>query len=229
MSLSIEIGGRTIGRDQPAYVMALAGSAHEGDVQLGYKLIETAGRAGAEAIVFDVPSAASGGGSRRLSERDFKALLGHAYHVRMTALGTPGDEAGVALLASLDIAAFVIDDSDVALLSSAARTGRPILVRNRGSMETMAGAIETGRAAGNDAIVPLWSGSVAEAAGQFEDRPIGCVSDRLVPSNGVEARGLGATIIAVPYGLSASAELTALVRAVRTTEAAGIHTQSRRS
>src|SRR4029453_3993779 len=52
MTSTFEIAGRTVGIGQPCYVIAEAGVNHNCDVQLGYKLIETAAAAGADAIKF---------------------------------------------------------------------------------------------------------------------------------------------------------------------------------
>ena len=52
MRSRFSIGGRTLGQGEPCYVIAEAGVNHNCDVQLGYKLIETAGAAGADAIKF---------------------------------------------------------------------------------------------------------------------------------------------------------------------------------
>ncbi|HEY8150967.1 MAG TPA: N-acetylneuraminate synthase family protein, partial [Vicinamibacteria bacterium] len=52
MKSSFLINGRTVGKGAPCYVIAEAGVNHNCDVQLGYKLVETAGAAGADAIKF---------------------------------------------------------------------------------------------------------------------------------------------------------------------------------
>ena len=90
----VSIDGRPIGKGLPVYLVAAAGSRHGGDIQLGYKLIETAGAAGADAILLQ-----RGG----LSEREVKSLFGHARQVGLTALGEASDEGDIDLLASLDV------------------------------------------------------------------------------------------------------------------------------
>jgi sialic acid synthase SpsE len=123
--------GSGVGPGHPTYRIADAAAHHGGDVQLGYKLIETAGASGANAIVFDAPYP---GGP--LSERDFKSLLGHALYVGLPAFGTAADERQVAFLASLDVPALVVRrlDSD-GLLRAAAATGKPLFVRTEGPEE----------------------------------------------------------------------------------------------
>src|SRR5881628_2608604 len=104
MKSEFAIDGRGVGRGHPCYVVAEAGVNHNCDVQLGYKLVETAGAAGADAIKFQSYTAskiatrvaprywfepADPHGSQwdsfdkldKLSARDFKSLLGHARQV----------------------------------------------------------------------------------------------------------------------------------------------------
>jgi sialic acid synthase SpsE len=123
MKTGFLVAGRAVGPGQPAYRIADAAAHHDGDVQLGYKLIETAGRAGAHAITFQAPGA---GGP--LSERDFKSLLGHAQYVGLTAFGTADDDQQVSFLASLDVPAFVLARPDPELLRAAAALGKPLFV-----------------------------------------------------------------------------------------------------
>ena len=141
------IAGRAVGRGQPCYVIAEAGVNHNCDVQLGYKLIETAGAAGADAIKFQSYTAskiatraaprywvepADPKGTQwdtfdkldKLSDRDFKSLLGHARQVGLTAFSTPFDDEAVDFLASLDVPAFKIASADLTchgLIERAAR------------------------------------------------------------------------------------------------------------
>ena len=151
MKSTFEIAGRRSGKGQPCYVIAEAGVNHNCDVQLGYKLIETAGAAGADAIKFQSYTASQDldprgpallGGARRtrtgtqwdtfdkldkLSDRDFKSLLGHARHVGLTAFSTPFDDEAVDFLASLDVPAFKIASADLTchgLIERAARRGQ---------------------------------------------------------------------------------------------------------
>jgi sialic acid synthase SpsE len=132
MKARFRVAGREVGPGLPPYKIADAAAHHEGDVQLGYKLIETAGASGTDAIVFDAPRP---GGS--LSERDFKSLLGHAYYVGLTAFGTASDAGQVSFLASLDTPAFVLADAGSAsLLEAGTATGKPLFVLDSGNTLT---------------------------------------------------------------------------------------------
>ena len=182
MRSSFDVDGRTVGKGHPCYVVAEAGVNHNCDVQLGYKLIETAGAAGADAIKFQSYRAsristrvaprywvepADPQGTQwdtfdrldKLSDRDFKSLLGHARHVGLTAFSTPFDDQAVDLLASLDVPAFKIASADLTchgLIERAARVGRPmILSTGTSSLAEVEEALEVCRRAGNEQVALL--------------------------------------------------------------------------
>ena len=182
MKSQFEIAGRRVGKGQPCYVIAEAGVNHNCDVQLGYKLIETAGAAGADAIKFQSYVAskiatrvaprywvepADPSGTQwdtfdkldKLSERDFKSLLGHARQVGLTAFSTPFDDEAVDFLASLDVPAYKIASADLTchgLIQRAARVGRPmILSTGTATLAEVEEALEVCRKAGNDEVVLL--------------------------------------------------------------------------
>jgi sialic acid synthase SpsE len=179
MKPSFAIAGRAVGIGQPCYVIAEAGVNHNCDVQLGYKLIETAGAAGADAIKFQSYTAskiatrvaprywvepADPKGTQwdtfdkldKLSDRDFKSLLGHARQVGLTAFSTPFDDEAVDFLASLDVPAFKIASADLTchgLIERAARVGKPMLLSTGTStLAEVAEALEVCRRAGNDEV-----------------------------------------------------------------------------
>jgi sialic acid synthase SpsE len=182
MKPGFSIAGRVVGIGQPCYVIAEAGVNHNCDVQLGYKLIETAGAAGADAIKFQSYTAskiatrvaprywmepADPEGTQwdtfdkldKLSDRDFKSLLGHARHVGLTAFSTPFDDEAVDFLASLDVPAFKIASADLTchgLIDRAARVGRPMLLSTGTStLAEVEEALEVCRRAGNEEIALL--------------------------------------------------------------------------
>lgn len=173
------IAGRLVGQGQPCYVIAEAGVNHNCDVQLGYALIETAGASGADAIKFQ--SYTAGKISTRvaprywveprdpdgtqwdtfdkldkLSDRDFKSLLGHARHVGLTAFSTPFDDEAVDLLASLDVPAFKIASADITchgLIERAAKVGKPVLLSTgTAGLAEVEQALEVCRRAGNEQV-----------------------------------------------------------------------------
>ncbi len=182
MKPGFAIAGRAVGHGHPCYVIAEAGVNHNCDVQLGYKLIETAGAAGADAIKFQSYTAskiatraaprywvepADPKGTQwdtfdkldKLSDRDFKSLLGHARHVGLTAFSTPFDDEAVDFLASLDVPAFKIASADLTchgLIERAARVGRPMLLSTGTStLAEVEEALEVCRRAGNEEVALL--------------------------------------------------------------------------
>jgi N,N'-diacetyllegionaminate synthase len=182
MKSEFSIAGRAVGKGQPCYVIAEAGVNHNCDVQLGYKLIETAAAADADAIKFQNYKAGriatrvaprywvepdDPRGSQwdtfdrldKLSDRDFKALLGHARQVGITAFSTPFDDLAVDFLASLDVPAFKIASADLTchgLIERAARVGKPmILSTGTSTLAEVEEALEVCRRAGNEEVVLL--------------------------------------------------------------------------
>lgn len=182
MKREFEIAGRRVGQGQPCYVIAEAGVNHNCDVQLGYRLIETAGAAGADAIKFQSYTASKistrvaprywvepkdPSGTQwdtfdkldKLSDRDFEALLAHAREVGITAFSTPFDDEAVDFLAGLDVPAFKIASADLTchpLLERAARVGKPmILSTGTATLAEVEEALEVCRRAGNDRVVLL--------------------------------------------------------------------------
>jgi sialic acid synthase SpsE len=182
MRSRFSIGGRAVGRGEPCYVIAEAGVNHNCDVQLGYKLIETAGASGADAIKFQSYTAskistrvaprywyepADPQGTQwdtfdkldKLSPRDFKALLGHARQVGLTAFSTPFDDEAVDFLADLDVPAFKIASADITchgLIARAARLGKPmILSTGTASLGEVEQALEVCAKAGNEQVAVL--------------------------------------------------------------------------
>jgi sialic acid synthase SpsE len=182
MRSTFTIAGRRVGKGEPCYVIAEAGVNHNCDVQLGYKLIETAGASGADAIKFQSYSASKIStrtaprywtepddpqGSQwdtfakldRLSDQDFKSLLGQARHVGLTAFSTPFDEEAVDFLAALDVPAFKIASADItchSLIDRAARLGKPmILSTGTAGLAEVEQALDVCRRAGNEEVAIL--------------------------------------------------------------------------
>jgi sialic acid synthase SpsE len=176
------IAGRMVGKGHPCYVIAEAGVNHNCDVQLGYKLIETAGAAGADAIKFQSYTAgkistrvaprywfepADPQGTQwdtfdrldKLSDRDFTSLLGHARQVGLTAFSTPFDDEAVDFLARLDVPTFKIASADLTchpLLERAARLGKPmILSTGTSTLAEVEEALDVCHRAGNTQVALL--------------------------------------------------------------------------
>jgi len=182
MQSRFEIAGRTVGIGEPGYVIAEAGVNHNCDVRLGYRLIEEARSAGADAIKFQSYTAGKiatrvaprywqepddPAGSQwdtfdrldKLGDDDFRALLARARQLGLTAFSTPFDDEAVDFLAGLDVPCFKIASADLTchpLVERAARVGRPmILSTGTSTLAEVEEALEVCRRAGNDRVVLL--------------------------------------------------------------------------
>jgi sialic acid synthase SpsE len=177
-----DIAGRSVGLGRPCYVIAEAGVNHNCDLELGYRLIESAAAAKADAIKFQSYTAskiatrtaprywvepADPAGTQwdtfdrldKLSDRDFEALLRHARQLGLTAFSTPFDDEAVEFLAGLGVPAFKIASADLTchpLLEKAARVGKPmILSTGTATLAEVEEALEVCGRAGNEEVVLL--------------------------------------------------------------------------
>jgi sialic acid synthase SpsE len=273
MKTAFSINGRKVGRGEACYVVAEAGVNHNCDVQLGYRLIETAAAAGADAIKFQSYTAgkiatrvaprywtepSDPGGTQwdtfdrldKLTERDFKSLIGHARHIGFTAFSTPFDEEAVDLLASLDVPAFKIASADLtchALIARAARAGKPmILSTGTASLAEVEEALEVCRKAGNEEVAVLHCtlkypcppeainlGMMQTLMEAFPGLPVGLSDHSLGISVPQAAVALGACIVEKHYTVDKTlpgspdhhlsvdpADMKAMVAGIRTVEKA---------
>jgi N-acetylneuraminate synthase len=162
-------------------------------------------------VVFDVPRADAGA----LSTRDFKALLGQAQFVGVTAFGTVFDEAAVDLVASLDVAAIRIASARRAahpLLARAAQTGKPLfLATGAASPRDVDEALALCEAS---PVAVVAASDVAGILARHPNRPAGLQA----PPDGLEAAReavrQGACLIETTFALGRRAEMSALVREV---------------
>jgi N-acetylneuraminate synthase/N,N'-diacetyllegionaminate synthase len=268
---TFEIAGRTVGISQPCYVIAEAGVNHNCDVQLGYALIEAAGRSGADAIKFQNYKASkiatrvaprywvgNTPGTQwdtfdaldKLSDQDFKALLGHARHVGLTAFSTPFDDDAVDFLGSLDVPAVKIASADLTchpLLFRAARLRRPLLLSTGtstlGEVEEALGVVAR---AGNDEVALLHCTlrypcppeginlrMMVNLMQAFPGIPVGLSDHSLGTAVPLAATALGATVIEKHFTVDKSLpgspdhhlsvdppELKAMVEGIRSVEKA---------
>jgi N,N'-diacetyllegionaminate synthase len=268
---SFAIAGRSVGIGHPCYVIAEAGVNHNCDVQLGYALIEAAGTSGADAIKFQNYTASkiatrvaprywveADAGSQwdtfdkldKLSEKDFKALLGHARHVGLTAFSTPFDDEAVDLLRSLDVPAIKIASADLTcrpLLERAARVGKPlILSTGTSSLAEVEEALDVVAESGNDEVALLHCTlkypcppdginlrMMVHLMKAFPGIPVGLSDHSLGISVPQAAVALGATVIEKHFTVDKTLpgspdhhlsvdppELKAMVQGIRTVEAA---------
>lgn len=186
MNQTVEIRDRTVGLDQPTYIIAEAGSNHDQDLDQAYSLIDAAADAGADAVKFQVFTAdriaartdnpvaqVDVAGAQTLHQlynecelpREWiPELVQHARTRGIEFLATPFDEWAADLLAKHDLPAFKIASFELIhhpLLRHVARHGRPIILSTgMAYLHEVAQAVETCRGEGLDEIVLLHCTSI---------------------------------------------------------------------
>jgi pseudaminic acid synthase len=183
--VSVSIGMRRLGPDQPPLIVAEVSGNHNGDLQRALGIVDAVAESGAEAVKFQtytadtitLDSAAPAfliseehplWGGRRLYDLYQEAHTPWAWHAelfeRARSLGlipfsSPFDDSAVDLLESLDAPAYKIaslEIGDIALMRRVARTGKPVILSNGAADDVdLARAVETIRGEGNDQIVVL--------------------------------------------------------------------------
>jgi len=196
---AVSIGARWVGRGLPVYLVAAAGRRHDDDVQLGYKLIETAGAAGADAVLLQ-----KGG----LSDRYVKSLFGHAHQVGLTALGQPADERELDLFASLDVPGLRIAwrDSDHRVpIERIVEIGSPVLFSLEPCSRALEEALEISERAGGAPIAIVAEDEpelLARLTRALPERPVGYAHVGREGAALGSALALGACLIEAPHELS---------------------------
>ena len=165
--LTLKIGKRLVGGGEPCFIVAEAGVNHNGDVSLAQKLVDSALKAGADAVKFqtftaeelvtiDAPKAeyqkATTGSAEsqfemiknlELSRDDFKQLYIYTKTKGIMFLSTPFDRGSVDFLDKLGVVAFKIPSGEITnspLLKHIALKRKPIILST--GMATL-GEIET--------------------------------------------------------------------------------------
>jgi N-acetylneuraminate synthase/N,N'-diacetyllegionaminate synthase len=179
---TVRIGDRTVGEDQPVFLIAEAGINHGGDMDLAARMVRAAKRAGADAVKFQTFTAKgimtkeagsashleAGAGKEDVysfverislteqSHRDLKALCDE---VEIPFLSTAGTPEGVDLLERLGVSAYKIASMDLdnlPLLSYVAGTGKPIVLSTgMASLGEVERALDVLVSAGNEQVVIL--------------------------------------------------------------------------
>jgi pseudaminic acid synthase len=173
-----QIGERPVGPGHPCYVIAEAGSNHNRDLDMAFRLIDVAAEAGADAVKFQTYTA-EGLYSRRTPDMGYlkdQGLVGeresvwelikrveipwewhadlsaHASEAGIAFFSTPFQEEAVDLLEGLGVPAFKIASYEVnhlPLIERAARTGKPLLISTgMASLGDIERALDTAAAAG---------------------------------------------------------------------------------
>ncbi len=176
---NIEIGDRVIGDNSPCFTIAEAGANHEGDIQKAFQLIDSAKKAGVDAIKFQTYSAEKlttktapkywdDGITNEtqfdvfkkldsLNKDEWKKIFDYARQKQILCFSTPFDEDAVDLLHSLNVPAFKIASADIThipLIRKVASKKRPIFISTgMATMEEITDAVYAIEKEGNDQII----------------------------------------------------------------------------
>ena len=150
----VRVGSRLVGRGQPCFIVAEAGVNHNGDVNLGHKLIDSAAKARVDAVKFQsfvaeelvtpqaekaqyqIRTTATGGQLEmlkklQLSPEDQIELKSHCENVGILYLSTPYEKVSLDILDGLGVNAFKIastDTTNTPFLRCVAEKGRPVIL-----------------------------------------------------------------------------------------------------
>ena len=184
MAQKVKIGDRVVGPGEPCFIIAEAGSNHDGKLEQAKQLIDVAADSGADAVKFQTFQAGKIAartkdkivnidlaGAKTLYELYEKMELPREWQGELRDytrgkgiifLSTPFDEEAVDELEALGVPAFKVASFEMVhlpLLKHIARKGKPVILStamaNLGEIEE---AIEAIRGEGNDRIVLLHCG-----------------------------------------------------------------------
>lgn len=174
----INIADRWIGEGEPVYIVAEAGSNHDGDLAQALKLIDVAAEAGVDAVKFQhfkaaklYPKSAGESDYLKMSKPIYDViqemetpdewvpiLAEHCNLRRLAFLSAPFDEESVDLLSPY-VPAFKVasyEMTHVPLLRHIARKGKPMIISTGTSrLDEVFHAVAAVRAEGNDNIILL--------------------------------------------------------------------------
>lgn len=155
MKIKFKIADRFIGDGEKAFLIAEAGVNHNGDIKIAKNMIETAVKAGVDAIKFqtfktseiilkNVKKAPYQQTTTTTNENQFEMLakleiskdfhqelIDYCHHKDIIFLSTPYDEKSLDLLLALQVPAIKVastDTTNLLLLEKIARTGLPVIL-----------------------------------------------------------------------------------------------------
>ncbi len=169
MKEKIKTGNKFIGKNEPCFIIAEAGSNHDGKMEQAKRLIDVAAQSGADAVKFQLFKAEvlCGPGhpafdivkKNEFPRQWLKELNDHAVKNGIIFLAAPFDKEAVDLLCDIDVVALKLASSEVTnlpLLRYAAAKKKPVIIST--AMSNLADiyeALETIYSTGNDDVVLL--------------------------------------------------------------------------
>jgi N-acetylneuraminate synthase/N,N'-diacetyllegionaminate synthase len=165
---TVTIVDRVIGGNNPCYIMAEAGSNHNGSLEQAKELIDVAAESKADAVKFQLFKAESLSADKKTQEilknlefrRDWlKELNEYAKRKDIMFLATPFDTEAVELLDNINTPAFKIASGDLTnlpLIKYIAEKGKPIILSvGLGSLDEIREALDVIYSTGNENVAIL--------------------------------------------------------------------------
>lgn len=166
--MEVEIGNKLIGKGGPCFIIAEAGSNHNGSLEQAKELIDVAVEAGADAVKFQLFKAESLSADKKTQEilknlefrRDWlKELNEYAKRKGILFLATPFDTEAVELLDNINTPAFKIASGDLTnlpLIKYIAEKGKPVILSvGLGSSDEIREALDVIYSTGNENVALL--------------------------------------------------------------------------
>lgn len=165
---NFNINRKKVGKNAPCFIIAEAGSNHNGKLEQAKKLIDVAKEAGADAVKFQLFKAgylsADKESQPMLKQYEFKRewikeLNQYSQEKNIIYLATPFDTEAVDLLDKINVPAYKIasgDLSDLPFIKYIAKKGKPIILSvGLGSLKEIREALDTIYSTGNRDVAIL--------------------------------------------------------------------------
>ena len=183
--MTIEIAGRSIGPEQPPFVIAEMSGNHNQSLERALEIVEAAAKAGAHAIKLqtytaDTMTLDARGGSFEINDPNslwsgqnlhdlykkaytpwewHASIMERARALELICFSSPFDETAVDFLLDLNVPAFKIasfENNHLPLIEKAASTGKPLIISTgMASLSELDQAVSTARGAGCDQLILL--------------------------------------------------------------------------
>jgi N,N'-diacetyllegionaminate synthase len=139
---SFSIGDRTIGLEQPVFIVAEAGVAHFGSLEKAFRLVDLAVQAKADAVKFQIFNTdaliadVSTEWRERLRPKElplecFKEIQSYCLDRNIIFFATAHDQQSLAYLSQLDVSAYKIGSGEVEnwpFIQLVAKCGKPVII-----------------------------------------------------------------------------------------------------